>query len=158
MGRSMGVESRRVSEQAAESCWARLRNYEELFGGLYPDVLVLKANLPIASCEGFISLAQQEAEGEGMKMASFAQVGVGIVHMCLWGANLVADSGRLVENTRKAAASVGGALLVEQYPRGFVGERDIWGAQGDSIEPMRRLKAAWDPRGILAPGTFVGGI
>jgi len=158
MGRSMGVSSHRVSEPTAESCWARLRNYEQLFADFFPEVMVLKANLPIASCEGFLSLAQQGAEGEEVKMASFAQVGVGIEHLCFWGAKLGTVADRLIKNSRKAAASLGGALVVEQYPNGFDAERDAWGAPGDSLEAMRRLKAAWDPKSVLSPGRFVGGI
>jgi glycolate oxidase FAD binding subunit len=158
MGQSIGVPSRRVSEQTAESCWVRLRNYDQLFADSFPEAMVLKATLPIASCEGFLSLAQQGAEAEEVKVASFAQLGVGIVHLGLWGEKLGTVAERLVTNTRKAAASLGGALVVEQYPNGFDAEGDAWGAPGDSLEAMRKLKAAWDPKGILSPGRFVGGI
>jgi len=98
------------------------------------------------------------AEGEEVKMASFAQVGVGIVHLGLWGVKLGAAADRLVTNARKSAASLGGALVVEQYPNGFNAERDVWGPSGNHLEAMRRLKAAWDPKGVLSPGRFVGGI
>lgn len=158
MGRSMGVPSRRVSEHTAESCWVRLRNYDQLFVDSFPEVMVLKATLPIASSEEFLSFAQQGAEAEEVKMASFAQVGVGIVHLILWGGKLGTVADRLVTNTRKAAASLGGALVVEQYASGFDAERDPWGAPGDSLEAMRKLKAAWDPKGVLSPGRFVGGL
>jgi glycolate oxidase FAD binding subunit len=158
MGRSMGVPSRQLNEQMAESCWLRLRDYEQLFADSFPDVMVLKATLPIASSEEFVSFAQQVAEGEEVKMASFAQVGVGIVHLGLWGVKLGAAADRLVTNARKSAASLGGALVVEQYPNGFNAERDVWGPSGNHLEAMRRLKAAWDPKGVLSPGRFVGGI
>ena len=156
--RSMGVPNRRVSEETADSCWVRLRNYEQLFAGSFPEVMVLKATLPIASCEAFLTLAQQGVEAEEVKMASFAQVGVGIVHLVFWGGELGTVADRLVSSARKAAVDLGGALVVEQYPTGFDGERDPWGAPDDSLEAMRKLKSAWDPKGILSPGRFVGGI
>jgi glycolate oxidase FAD binding subunit len=158
MGRSMGVPSRQLNEQAAESCRLRLGNYEQLFAGSFPDVMVLRATLPIAGSEEFLSFAQQVAEGEEVKIASFAQVGLGIVHLGLWGVKLGAAASRLVTNTRKAAASLGGALVVEQYPNGFNAEPDVWGPRGDHWEAMRRLKAEWDPKGVLSPGRFVGGL
>jgi glycolate oxidase FAD binding subunit len=158
MGRSMGVPSRQVSEQTAESCWVRLRNYEQLFADSFPEVMLLKATLPIANSEEFLSFAQQVAESEEVKLAGFSQVGVGIVHLGLWGGKLGTVADRFVTNTRKAAASLGGALVVEQYPNGFDAERDAWGAPGDPLETMRRLKASWDPKGVLSPGRFVGGI
>ena len=158
MGGSVGVRSRLVSGQTAEDCWYRLINFDQLFAGSFPEVLVLKASLPLASSEQFLSVAQQGAEGEEVKMAGFAQVGISVVHLGLWGDKLGKVADRLVTNTRKAAESLGGALVVEQYPNGFIGERDVWGAPGDSLETMRRLKAAWDPKGVLSPGRFVGGI
>jgi len=158
MGQSMGVPSRQLNEQAAEDCWVRLSAYEQLFAESFPDVMVLKASLPIANSEEFLSFAQQTAEGDEVKMASFAQVGVGIVHLGFWGARLGTAAHRLVTNTRRAAANLGGALVVEQYPNGLNAEPDVWGPQGDHLEAMRRLKAAWDPKGVLSPGRFVGGI
>jgi len=158
MGRSVGVRSRLLSEQTADRCWSWLINFEQLFAGSFPEVLVLKASLPIASSEQFLSSAHQGAEGEEVRMAGIAQVGVGIVHLCLWGEKLGKVAARMVTNTRKAAQNLGGALVVEQYPNGFDAERDVWGAPGDALEAMRRLKAAWDPKGVLSPGRFVGGI
>ena len=158
LGRSMSAAIRTVSEPAAENCWIRLRNYEQLFAGPLPEVLVVRAMLPIASSEEFLSFAQQMAEGEEVKLAAFAQVGVGIVHLGLWGAKLETVADRLVTKARQAAASLGGALVVEQCPSGSRAQGDVWGAPGDSLEPMRRLKAAWDPKDILSPGRFVGGI
>ena len=43
---------------------------------------VLKAALPTVASEEFLSRAQQEAEAEQIALASFAQVGLGIVHLC----------------------------------------------------------------------------
>jgi glycolate oxidase FAD binding subunit len=156
LGRSVGIHSRWVSEPMAESYWHRLINFEQLFTGFSP--VILKATLPMASCEQFLSLAQQGAEGEDVKMAGIAQTGIGIVHLGLLGGKLATVAHRLVTNTRKAAEGLGGALVVEQCPKGFNAEWDVWGSAGDAFQAMRGLKAAWDPRGILAPGRFVGGI
>jgi glycolate oxidase FAD binding subunit len=158
IGRSMGVPCRPLDAQTAAAAWARLGDYERLFAGSFPEILLLKAALPLASSEEFLSFAQQLAEGNATQMAAFAQVGVGIVHLGLWGQGIAALTERLVTAMRKAAAGLGGALLVEGYPRGFEAERDAWGQPGDSLEAMRRLKSAWDPRGVLSPGRFVGGI
>jgi len=35
---------------------------------------------------------------------------------------------------------------------------DVWGTMGDDLTVMAKLKAVWDPKGILAPGRFVGGL
>jgi len=158
IGQSMGAASRRMDEQAEKSLWDQLINFERLLVALHSEVMVMKAALPIAGSEEFLSLARQAAEGEGVSMAAIAQPGVGIVNLAVWGEKLGEVAARMVMNSRKSAESLGGALVVEQYPAGFEGERDVWGAPGDLLQSMRGLKAVWDPRGILSPGRFVGGI
>jgi glycolate oxidase FAD binding subunit len=34
----------------------------------------------------------------------------------------------------------------------------MWGPAGDALSLMRRVKAEFDPHGILNPGRFIGGI
>ena len=158
IGQSMGVASRRMEEQAEHRIWDQLINFEQSIASLHTELLVLKSALPIAGSEQFLSLARQAAEGEGVRMAGIAQPGVGIVHLGLWAERLGDVTERLVTSIRKSAVSLAGVLVVERYPAGFQGERDVWGAPGDVLQSMRGLKAVWDPRGILSPGRFVGGI
>jgi glycolate oxidase FAD binding subunit len=35
---------------------------------------------------------------------------------------------------------------------------DIWGDPGEGLALMRRVKAAFDPRGVFARGRYVGGL
>jgi glycolate oxidase FAD binding subunit len=37
-------------------------------------------------------------------------------------------------------------------------EIDVWGAPGDAVGVMRRVKERFDPDRRLSPGRFVGGI
>ena len=48
--------------------------------------------------------------------------------------------------------------MVECCPAELKAEIDVWGPPGDDFEIMRKLKHAWDPKGILSPGRFVGGL
>ena len=55
-------------------------------------------------------------------------------------------------------------MHLEPEPRGSrgplrdAGELDAWGTAGDTLPLMRALKQQFDPRGVLNPGRFVGGI
>ena len=81
--------------EGAEKAWERISNLALWLQPKYRDVTVLKAALPVVASEEFLSRAQQEAEAERIALASFAQVGVGIVHLCALQETLSAESARL---------------------------------------------------------------
>jgi glycolate oxidase FAD binding subunit len=43
-------------------------------------------------------------------------------------------------------------------PAALKREIDVWGARPASLDLMKKLKAVFDPAGILSPGRFTGGI
>jgi glycolate dehydrogenase FAD-binding subunit len=60
---------------------------------------------------------------------------------------------------RAALLPEGGSLVVEHAPIEIRARLDVWGPVDDrALAIMRRLKAEFDPRGILSPGRFVGGL
>jgi glycolate oxidase FAD binding subunit len=65
------------------------------------------------------------------------------------------DKGHL-ESIRRAAESTGGSLIVARAPgdAGF----DPWGTPPGSLGLQRRVKAAFDPKGVANPGRLPGGI
>ena len=64
-----------------------------------------------------------------------------------------------VSGLRAALAPEGGSLVVERAPRAVKDTVDVWGPVApDALAIMRRLKAQFDPAGILNPGRFVGGL
>ncbi|MBZ5670311.1 MAG: FAD-binding oxidoreductase [Acidobacteriia bacterium] len=158
LGRGIGAPLGRLEVREAEAAWDHISNLSAWLEGVYPDVIVLKAALPIAAGEEFLSHAQQQAEGERIPAASFAQVGVGIVHFCLLQEKLIPGLEGLISRTRKAAVDLGGTLLIEHCPTQLKGRLDVWGTPGDDFEAMHKMKSAWDPKGILVPGRFVGGL
>jgi glycolate oxidase FAD binding subunit len=52
----------------------------------------------------------------------------------------------------------GGSLVVHQCPRSIKSQIDVWGPAGDTLRLMRQIKEQFDPRGIMNPGRFIGGI
>ena len=57
------------------------------------------------------------------------------------------------EPARRALAALGGSLTVEAAEAG-----SAFGAPPDSLRVHQSMKARFDPRGLLAPGRFIGGI
>lgn len=151
---TVGVSLVRVEK--AEEDWQNISDLALWLQQKYRHVTVLKAALPLASSEEFVVRARKEIQPD--RIAAFVQVGVGVVYVCLLdeapNPNAVGLTGRL----RQAAAELGGTLVIEHCPLELKRQLDVWGAAGDDIECMRKLKSVWDPNGVLAPGRFVGAI
>jgi glycolate oxidase FAD binding subunit len=79
----------------------------------------------------------------------WASPGVGMVN---WSAATGAGS---LRKARTAAEAAGGSLVLMAAPLEITHELGAWGTPPPTLELMRRLKAAFDPRRTLNPGRFV---
>ncbi len=123
--------------------------------------LKLKASLLPTGLPAFVSSLEDASAKHGLTMAVQAHAGNGIV--CVHVRRPDAEAmhrlaGTLVEELRAVAAALGGSLIVEQAAPDIKPELDIWGGEIEALPLMRRIKDALDPKGILSPGRFVGGI
>lgn len=69
-----------------------------------------------------------------------------------------ADLARRVAALRSALAAAGGYAVIEEAPEALRGRLDLWGPAPEALPLMRALKAQWDPRNVLNPGRYIGGI
>ena len=60
--------------------------------------------------------------------------------------------------TRARIAESGGSLVVHHCPVTLKQQIDVWGAVGDALPLMRRVKEQFDPCGIMNPGRYLGRI
>ena len=156
LGKAAGAPVQRLEATSAVKVWDRIGDFQNCLSEVSPRVTILKVALPGAAGEEFLSRANQEAASEGVRLASFAQVGVGVVHLGLL--DEVSETVALVGRLRSAAEDLGGALVVERCSPELKERLDVWGATGDDFNVMKQVKAAWDPKGVLSPGRFVGGL
>lgn len=63
-----------------------------------------------------------------------------------------------IRDLRRYCISVGGHLVVERIPPAHKPGLDIWGYDAPALALMRRIKQQFDPKGLLNPGRFVGGL
>lgn len=69
------------------------------------------------------------------------------------------DAAHLVERLRARVAPVDGSVVVAAGPRALRERVDPWGpVPGPALDLMRALKEEFDPRRVLNPGRFVGGL
>lgn len=156
LARTVRARIEKVTAPIAEAAWARLAGFYTWLAKDDPSLVVLKAALPIAALEDFLVRVRQEADRESLRLAMFAQAGAGIAHLCLLESKQSDALPGLVERVRRLARETGGSLVVERCPTELKSTIDVWGPVGDDFEMLRKIKSAWDPKGVLSPGRFMG--
>ncbi|MHB8655429.1 MAG: FAD-binding oxidoreductase [Terriglobia bacterium] len=156
LGRAAGASATPLESKYAEGGWARIADFSSWLGAEFPRLVILKASLSITAGEDFVDRAQQEAEKAKSRLAVFAQTGVGVVNLCWLDASDVSGTVTAIENLRRVANEMRGALVIERCEPEIKNRVDVWGTSGNDFEIMRKVKAAWDPKDILSPGRFLG--
>lgn len=98
----------------------------------------------------------------GLEEETAAHFAHGVVHTA-WrpqpGHDVAAHDARaLVDDLRGFVAGLEGHVVVEGCDPEAKRQLDVWGETGSAWPVMRGIKRAYDPRGILSPGRFVGGL
>jgi glycolate oxidase FAD binding subunit len=158
LGRAAGAPAASLEPAVAERGWERITDFRAHVASGFPDAVILRAAFLISSIDDYVNRARQECERAKARLAVFGQPGSGVVHLVLAEVGGGADQVALVESLRTAANGLGGALVVERCSPEMKTRIDVWGRPGSDFEIMRKLKQAWDPKGILSPGRFVGAL
>ncbi|MBE9127359.1 MULTISPECIES: FAD-binding oxidoreductase [unclassified Coleofasciculus] len=88
--------------------------------------------------------------------------GLGLIHAGSGLGNVRLDSATVKPETilemRKHCQSHNGFLTILEAPVALKQQLDVWGYAGNALDMMRRIKEMFDPKDILSPQRFVGGI
>lgn len=158
LARAAGTPARQLEAEPGERAWGRVADFRAGFAGADSEVVILKSTLPLAASEEFLDRLQREFSNRKMRAACLSEPGVGIVHLGLMGERLGTDAPPLIERLRGVAETLGGVLIVERCLPQVKASVNVWGQPGSDFGIMRKLKETWDPKGILSPGRFVGGL
>ena len=109
-----------------------------------------------------VTRALEQPDGtSGLHPAIIAHPGYGnvLIHWFSDG-NAVPDEAvvNVLRQTRETVHHERGRLIIERCPQSVKSEFDVWDDVGEPLTTMRRMKEQYDPKGILNPGRFVGGI
>ena len=121
------------------------------------DEIAIKIAHPPAELTGVLDSALGAAERRGVAPRITGHAGAGVTYLALSGGEEEARV-QLVEELREIWVRRGGSVVVRQAPVPVKKRLDAWGPAGDYLGLTRRVKEKFDPRGILNPGRFLGGI
>jgi len=161
LGRLLGplgsTESRVLDGAARDALWRQLGELGRREAREVAAVMKWGA-LPTQLAE-LMEQAATIARKNGLDACLTAHAGVGIATAVLSGGG--ADANAVVATLaewRAVVNATGGHAMLEWAPLPVKERVAVWDAPGPAVRIMKAIKERLDPRGILNPGRFVGGI
>ncbi|MGE5849006.1 MAG: FAD-binding oxidoreductase [Candidatus Methylomirabilota bacterium] len=141
-----------------EQTWAAVGDFPWLTQGSGGAALraTWRGGVPPADCARGMRAVQ-----EATRPWAEAAIAASVAHGALRGqfrAETAEALTRCLTASRAALTALEGYLVVLDAPEAVRHHVDVWGPLPDGFGAMKRLKAEFDPKGILNPGRFVGGI
>ena len=150
-------------EAQAETASYLLRGFGELTDE-YPDSIappggevVVKISAPPAELTGVLDSTLEACSRRGVTPSITGHAGIGVTYAALSGGGEEAQA-QIVDELREIWSRRGGSVVVRDAPPAFKKKVEVWGPLGSRLELTRRVKQKFDPRGILNPGRFAGGV
>jgi glycolate oxidase FAD binding subunit len=125
--------------------------------GAGEDEVAVKISAPPAELAGVLDSTLGASSRRGITPRVTGHAGIGVTYVGLSGGDEESRS-QVVEELREIWLRRGGSVVVREAPPAFKERVEVWGPIGTRLELTRRVKEKFDPRGILNPGRFVGGI
>ncbi len=117
-----------------------------------PAAAVLRAATVPTDVGSVLEAAEAAARAHGAALRTLAHAANGVVRMAVARVEHVAP---LVQALRPRLEAGGGSLVVQRALPEVKEAVDVWGDAGAGLRLMRRIKQAFDPEGVFAPGRFV---
>jgi glycolate oxidase FAD binding subunit len=121
------------------------------------DEVSVKISAPPAELAGVLDSTLGASSRLGVTPRITGHAGIGVTYVGLSDGDEEARAG-VVEELREIWLRRGGSVVVREAPPAFKERVEAWGPIGTRLDLTRRVKEKFDPRGILNPGRFVGGI
>jgi glycolate oxidase FAD binding subunit len=121
------------------------------------DEVALKIGAPPAELTGVLDSVLGACSRRGVTPLISGHAGIGVTYVSLSGGEDEAYV-QVVEELREIWTRRGGSVVVRSAPPSFKERCEAWGPMGSRLELTRRVKEKFDPRGVMNPGRFAGGI
>ena len=121
------------------------------------EEVAIKIAHPPAELTGVLDSTLGATERKGVTPRITGHAGTGVTYVALSGGDEEARV-QVVEELREIWVRRGGSVIVRKAPPSAKERLDVWGPAGDYLGLLRRIKDKFDPREVLNPGRFVGGI
>ncbi len=140
VGQNLGLQSVLYGADD-EDKWQKLR-----------EPMETATSLPVVTCKMGVRPSQA--------VATITQMGMGLIHTGSGLGWLRLDNATVpnILLMRSLCQAQGGFLSILASPVALKQQLDVWNYTGNALDIMRRIKHEFDPKNILSPARFVGGI
>ena len=124
-----------------------------------PPPVCVRLNTSPDALEKLLALDEHQIGGEAPGVVADAGFGGG--RLMWWGDISSENAVQVTERLRQIqsrAVSLGGDAIIETCPQAIRELIDVWGPAPSGMEIMRRIKRQFDPKNLLNPGRFIGGL
>lgn len=146
-----------VEGSERDALWGRIEDWPMLTYESDSQVRC-KVSIPIGSVVETFDIIEEIAQQGELDTALMSHAGSGIIYAILTPQTRQARFEWVIENLVSRARQLGGSSTVEYAPTEIKRNIDVWGPPRSEIALMRRIKEQLDPKGLLNPGRFLGGI
>jgi len=149
-----GFEGIVIEGSSEKALWEGIREFP--WKSSENNNTVCKVSVVIGDVTKVLGFLEELSKSLGLRILASARAGNGILIVSMDG-----EISPLVEATkslRNLIDSLSGNLIIQDAPSAIKSQAGVWGEIGASLRVMKKLKSHFDPKGILNPGRFVGGI
>jgi glycolate dehydrogenase FAD-binding subunit len=150
---SMALRLGACNSTLNEDFWTRI-------GGALTGPIVVKLASEIRRLPFWAGEIERVATRHGLRASLVGEAGNGVLRVAVEGSAVPEIWAKeIVAPLRAVLSAEGGSLVVERAPLPLKLATDVWGPIPEpALVVMKRLKSEFDPRRILNPGRFVGGL
>ena len=161
MARNANAAAFRVlNGSAVASLLTATREFSALTANKFTDCVIAKVTARPTQMTETVRTLKNIATERRLPCGVFAR-GVGVIYFALLPTKSDATTMTRLAQCAKEMVSIAGKNnrgMIWRSPLELKREMNVWGKPGEDFPLMQRVKQAFDPHGIFAPGRFVGGL
>ncbi|MGB6874749.1 MAG: FAD-binding oxidoreductase [Candidatus Acidiferrales bacterium] len=148
-----------LSGSERDKTWARLREAIPLMAQSSPAAIVLKITTVPSDVRDLLQFLASESERYNVRAAALIR-GTGVIYWVTLpdSADALKEKAAVRQEILQAGERHNYRATVVACPPELKRELNIWGPPREDFLLMQRVKRAFDPHNIFAPGRFVGGL
>jgi glycolate oxidase FAD binding subunit len=163
MAKAAGAkDDKRMQEDQHRHFWLAVSNLFPSPAEKSSSLITVQLNYPICQWKEILEFAEDTLSTNTNQHTILAHAGNGLCQISLLidqgdtaaVGKAIEAIGALLEGCRKA----GGNLVVQRAPAELKGQLPMWGEMRSDFPLMKRIRKQTDPKGIMSPGRFVGGL